>query len=134
MLNFNPTKEEVMKLVEEHCAFLKLPFKLVHMSSTLEYLWDREDAFIVTYNNDGYFIGFIAPHPLLGEPTAMELGLYSRPGAKCGKKMIEAFENWARYKLVKRVNLTSQSHFDLDQYYSRLGYTCTEKSYTKELA
>lgn len=73
-----------------------------------------------------------------GELCASELFWYVWPGAQkgAGTMLLDAFEDWARFRKCTRVTMAAMHHnkFDsLGRYYARRGYKAFETQYVKLL-
>lgn len=94
----------------------------------------RPDSIVIT-SGTGYLIGTITALPFNSEVfIAQEVGWYE--GAKGGKVMLNAFEEWAQeagVKIIALARIEGARDKILDKVYRRYGYQMAEHHYIKEV-
>jgi hypothetical protein len=86
----------------------------------------------------GAIAGVLYENVFDGEPCATELFWYVWPGAArgAGKALLDAFEDWARFRKATRVTMAYMLHNAperLAHFYERHGYQAFESHYVKML-
>lgn len=126
------SKEELLKLVEEHCILFGLEYNPEKQSLLYDTLINNLNTHIFEYEDKGYLIGALVEHPFFSGLTAIECGFFCKAKGK-GKDLIKQFESWAKARGARNTTLTSFTDKDVSPYYKRLGYRLVEQTYSKEL-
>lgn len=135
------TQEDIDALVELGIRFGDAsPYKAYYTETKIRILatnsvYNEDSIAFVDDEHKGMIVGVMTPF-ILGEIlTATEIAWWVNPEDRhtsLGKQLHQAFEEWAKARGCKLINMISIDD-NLGAYYEKCGYKLTERAYMKEI-
>lgn len=95
-----------------------------------------EEGVIILYDDKGFIAGVVTEILFGLDRVATELAWWVTPSernTKVGTDLLKAFEAWAKIIGCRFVSVNCLSDLDLNDFYTKMGFSLYEKAYLKKI-